>query len=42
MKNDKFTDIFSKLGEGEIPYEIVSATEEYVWLTYGFKCNRHK
>ena len=42
MENDKFTDIFSKLGEGKIPYEVVSTTEEGASLTYGFKCNRHK
>ena len=40
MKNEKFTNVFSKLSEGEIPYEIVSTTVEYVCLTYGFKCNR--
>ena len=40
MKNEKFTNVFCKLSEGEIPYEIVSTTVEYVCLTYGFKCNR--
>ena len=42
MKNEKFTNVFSKLSEGEIPYRIVSTTVEYVYLTYGFKFNRLK
>ena len=27
-ENEKFTDAFSKLGEGEMPYEIISTTDE--------------
>ena len=42
MKNEKFTNVFSKLSEGEIPYRIVSTTVEYVYVTYGFKFNRLK
>ena len=29
MGNEKFVSVFSKLYEGEMPYEIVSTIEEY-------------
>lgn len=36
MKDEKFTNVLSKLGEGAIPYEIVSTNMEYLCLTYDF------
>ena len=39
MKNEKFSNVFSKLGEVEIPHKIVITIEEYVPSMYGFTCD---
>ena len=41
IKNEKFANAFSKLGEGEMPHEIISTIEQYVCSIYGFKCDRY-
>ena len=38
-KKEKFSNAFSKLGEGEMSHEVFSTIEEYVCLVYGFKCD---
>ena len=40
-KKEKFPNAFSKLGEGEMSYEVFPTIEEYVCSVYGFKCDNN-
>ena len=42
IKKVKFSNAFSKLGEGEMSHEVFSATEEYVCSVNGFKYDNNK
>ena len=42
IKKVKFSNAFSKLGEGEMSHEVFSTTEEYVCSVNGFKCDYNK
>ena len=39
IKKEKFANVFSKLGEGEMSHEVFSTIEEYVCSVSGFKCD---
>ena len=42
IKKVKFSNAFSKLGEGEMSHEVFSTTEEFVCSVNGFKCDNNK
>ena len=39
IKKEKFANVFSKLGEGEMSHEVFSTIKEYVCSVSGFKCD---